>query len=84
MRIKHYYVVLNKRKSDSEINMINTFSNGQLDLIYSLCYNKKLRDGLDRNFLEDIKKLKDTFLNILRFVQSHSYEDMDIEDFKIK
>ena len=25
---------------------------------------------------------EDSFLNILRFVESHSYEDMDIEDFK--
>ncbi len=42
-------------------------------------------------FIDDEKEIvygvagykdEDEFLNILRFVESHSYEDMDIEDFK--
>jgi len=63
LKIEKYYNILNKFVNKSDIEYVKSYVNGQLDLIYSLCYNNQLRDGLNKDFLEEIKELKNKLLH---------------------
>lgn len=63
LKIKKYYNILNKFVNKNDIEYVKSYLNGQLDLIYSLCYNNQLRDGLNKDFLEEIKELKNKLLH---------------------
>ncbi len=65
LKIKKFSTIINKYRTENDIDYVKSYVNGQLDLIYSLCYNDKLRDGLDSRFLEELTGLKNRLLEIV-------------------
>jgi len=86
-KIKKNFVFVDIDIGDSGEIIFDNFKGNRQEFAKELGYNFYPSNVfIDKN--KDIVygvagyKDEDEFLNILRFVESHSYEDIDIEDFK--
>jgi len=65
LKIKTFLIILNKYQNKNDIDYVKSNINGQLDLIYSICYNNQLRDGLNDKFLKELMGLKNRLVEIV-------------------
>ena len=86
-KIKKNFIFIDIDIGDSGEVIFDDFKGSKQDFAKELGYNfypSTLFIDDDKDMVYGVAGYKDEeeFLNILRFVESHSYEDMDIEDFK--